>query len=637
MCGIVGLLTRERPVRQSDEECLKRVMNKIAYRGPDGSGVWRSESVLLGHRRLSIIDLSEAGAQPFEIAEKGLAITFNGEIYNFKEIRQTLISHGYTFHSHSDTEVILLAYDHYGIDFLSHFRGMFAFCLFDQKKNIAILARDPAGEKPLYYYLDSDKLIFSSEIKAFHAFPETDLAVDEESVRAFFVLQYIPGPHTIYRQIKRLPAGSALKIELRNWDAHLVQYWSIEGGRAHPSTPGEIEELLLASVRYRLIADVEVGLLLSGGIDSTLLALHSKRAGSNPRVFSAGFERDELDETHFARQIADHLQMQQVVINGGQLDRDTFDQIIFHADEPLGDPACIPTFLLARELSKYVKVVLSGEGADELFWGYDTYRYERVWRQLAWLRPLAAQWPGFRKLVSKWEGSPHVHPAFTRLAKLLSASYDLGPSRWTSVFADHTIDRLMPSVSSASAIYLEEMESGLLQLRSRMNSLTGDLSGDLLYWLADDLLVKVDRMTMAHGVEARAPYLDPDLIAAALALPEKYKMNGSMGKLVLRHQIEKYFPGDLGKAFARRKKHGFEVPVTDWLKTTLREQVEDRLSPQKLSQSGLLDPAYVRNLWRTFLSTPNETPLRRKLWLIVCFQSWLEFHQRHFDLHEAAN
>jgi asparagine synthase (glutamine-hydrolysing) len=632
MCGIIGLFTRERPLLQAEVDRVQHVLQKLAYRGPDGVETWCSDKVLLGHRRLSIIDLSDAGAQPFEIAEKGLVITFNGEIYNFKEIRETLISRGYTFRSNSDTEVILLAYDYYGVEFLQHLRGMFAFCLVDQKKNIAVLARDPAGEKPLYYYFDSQRLIFSSEIKVFHAFPEIELSIDPESVKSFFSLQYIPGTNSIYKKIKRLSAGSMLELNLDTWEVCHQKYWSIEKNlNKYVSTPEEIDDLILKSVRQRLVSDVEVGLLLSGGIDSALLASYADRNGAKLRVFTARFDDEELDEFKYARQVADHLDLQQIVVTGGQLTPEIFDKVIFHGDELLGDPACVPTFLLSREIAKHVKVVLSGEGADELFWGYDTYRLERIWRWFSWMRGAFSQMPGFQKKVSAWETSNQLPAGLTRLGKLLSTEYDTGASRWTSVFADHTLKRLMPSGSdNGQVIYLEEIEQRISQLEQYMDPFDASLSGDLLYWLVDDLLMKVDRMTMAHSVEARAPYLDPDLILKALTLPRKQKLRGNAGKFVLRKLVEKHFPGEVGKTLAWRKKHGFEVPVGPWLRKNLRECVEDRLSPISLAKSGLFDVSFAMKLKDNFYSSAVDTPLRRKLWMLLCFQTWYEWHEKGF-------
>lgn len=632
MCGIVGLFTREQLLLQPDEERMQRVLDKLAYRGPDGWGIWKQDRALLGHRRLSIIDLSDAGVQPLEVPGKNLVITFNGEIYNYKEIRETLVSHGYTFRSHTDTEVILLAYDHYGVDFLQHLRGMFAFCLFDRNKNKVLLARDPAGEKPLYYYFDSHRLVFSSEIKAFHAFPEIQLSIDAESVKAFFSLQYIPGSNSIYNEIKRLSAGSVLELDLDTWEIRQQKYWSIENNPIkHLSTPEEIDYLLSESVKYRLVADVEVGLLLSGGIDSALLASYAHNTGANLRVFTASFEEEDLNELKYARKVADTFGMQQIVVRGGQLTPETFDRVIFHGDELLGDPACVPTFLLSREISRHVKVVLSGEGADELFWGYDTYRLERVWRWFSWVRGAFSQMQGFQRTVSAWEVSNRIPAGLTRFGKLLSAKYDIGVSRWTSVFADHTIDSLIPSDNHKNQIaYLQEIEQRISQLQQYMDSFDASLSGDLLYWLVDDLLVKVDRMTMAHSVEARAPYLAPELILRALALPRKHKIRGNAGKIILRKLVEKHFPGAVGRTLAWRKKHGFEVPVGSWLRENLRECVEDRLSPQKLAESGLLDVNFAGKLKENFYSSPVDTPLRRKLWMLLCFQTWHELHEAGF-------
>lgn len=631
MCGIVGLFHREKPILQPDEYRLKLLLEKFSYRGPDGCGTWKTDRVLLGHRRLSIIDLSAAGAQPFVNEEMGLAIIFNGEIYNYQELRSTLASHGYTFCSQSDTEVILFAYQQYGVDFLSHLRGMFSFCLVDTKRNIALLARDPAGEKPLYLYRDGERMAFSSEIKALHAFPGLDLSIDVQSVKAFFTLQYIPGPHTTYRRVRRLSAGCAMRIDLDTWQTNEFRYWSFDEESQVPSTPEEIDALLLESVRYRLVADVEVGLLLSGGIDSALLAYYAHKNGKNLRVFTARFDEESLDESQHARQVADTFDLQQVTIRGGQLTPEVLDRVVFHGDELLGDPACVPTFLLSKEIAKHVKVVLSGEGADELFWGYDTYRYEKSWQRISGLRNTFSRFPAFQTLVSSWETSARVPAGMTRLGKLLSASYNLGASRWTSVFADHTLQRLMTSnVQQGQMDYLEEMEARIAGLKEQMGTYAGSLSGDLLYWLTDDLLMKVDRMTMAHSVEARAPYLDPCLIQKAIALPDRHKISGKFGKVILRNLVETYFPGDVGKLLAWRPKHGLEVPVNAWLRNQLREVVEDRLSPGKLSKSGLIDPAFVLRLKKNFYATNADTSLRRKMWMLLCFQSWYEVHEAGF-------
>lgn len=632
MCGIFGFLSREQPIHPNRERQLNAILDRISYRGPDGYDLWNTEKVLLGHRRLSIVDLSPAGSQPFVDSSRGLVITFNGEIYNYQEIRELLRAKGYTFHSQSDTEVILCAYDCFGEEFLTHFRGMFSFCLLDQRRGIVLLARDPMGEKPLYYYLDQERFAFASEIKAFHAFPEIPLDVDVESVKAFLSLQYIPDPHTSYKQIQRLPAGTWMRIDLHQWDVRQYKYWRFdEKPELKHFDPGEVESLLARSVSERLIADVEVSLLLSGGIDSTLLAWYAKQSNANLRVFSARFDQPELDELQYSKQVAHHLNLKHVVVDGGELNGDVFDDIIFHADEFLGDPACVPTYLLAREISKYVKVVLSGEGADELFWGYDTYRYEKWWQWVAWKRVLLSRSKHLQNLVGELESMPHISGALTRVGKMLTASYDLGASRWTTVFSDASVRRLILSdATQPGSSYLAEMEDNARKLMSSLGNVHGSLAVDLQYWLPSDLLIKVDRMTMAHGVEARAPFLDHDLVLAVMQMPEKEKMNRKQGKLFLRTALEKHFPRELGQTLARRKKHGFEVPVRDWLLTTLREQVEDRLSPHKLAASAIFDPVQVSRLWKSFLAAPANSSLRRKIWLIFCYQSWYEWHRTKF-------
>lgn len=631
MCGIVGLFTNKRPILDADENQIGRVLQKLSYRGPDGYGIWKSNAAVLGHRRLSIIDLSDAGAQPFEIPELGLVITFNGEIYNYKELRENLASHGYAFRSHSDTEVILYAYAHFGIDFLSQLRGMFAFCIFDQKKNSILLARDPAGEKPLYYYLDSNRFIFASEIKSFHAFSELDLSLDIESVKAFFALQYVPGPHTVYRNVQRLTPGHALQIGLDHWTCHEITYWSLLDNRLDPATPDEIEEQIRQSVQYRLVADVEVGLLLSGGIDSALLAACAAASGAKLRAFTARFDEKDLDESKYAQQVAAHLNFQQVVVSGGQLTSDLFEKIIFHGDELLGDPACVPTYLLSREIAKHVKVVLSGEGADELFWGYDTYRLERTARLFLWLNGVLSRSAGFRNRVSRWEVSDSASPVLTRLGKVLSARYDVGAARWTSVFGDNTVDQLIATNGHARENHhLQDIETRLAELKQHMRDFDASLSIDLLYWLADDLLMKVDRMTMAHGVEARAPFLDPGLISRALSLPHGEKIRSRNGKFMLRRLVEERFPSEVGRNLAWRKKHGFEVPVNTWLRENLRANVEEHLSPQKLSQVGFVNIALVTKLKENFYKSSFDTPLKRKLWMLLCFQTWYQQYKAGF-------
>ena len=635
MCGIVGVLYKEKYIDETDRASLSRALKAITYRGPDGFGIWENKCVLLGHRRLSIIDLSEAGTQPLVDKERGLVITFNGEIYNYREIRKSLSAKGYRFRTHTDTEVILYCYDYYGDDFLSLLHGMFAFCLYDQKKNTALLVRDRIGKKPLYYYRDEEQIIFTSEIKLFHAFNNVPLNIDLKSLEAYFTLQYIPGINSIYEDIKKVAPGEFLKINLWNWHVQHHQYWSLLDQIAQPKRYVSLEEVdraISQSVRYRLVADVEVGVLLSGGVDSSLLSSYASEQGRPIRAFTAKFDHEVLDELPYASQVARILGLDLISIEGDYITPDIFYDVVFHADEPLGDAACVPTYMLAKTLSNHVKVVLSGEGADELFWGYDFYRYEILWQYIKWIRALFSKLP-LQTIVSNLEITPNVPSWLIRLAKVFSTQYELGAARWTTVFADGFIGRLLgDSISNGCRSYLQEMNLVFQKFASASNPYIGSLSLDMAFWLPDDLLVKVDRMTMAHSVEARAPFLDHKLIELVTSISPQYKANLFKTKNILRQLLARKLPPSMGHNIAYRKKHGFETPIAEWMTNQLRSVCEDRLSPSALASSGILNAAYVHRLWEAFLCSRTTSPLRRKLWLLICFQTWYFWHERKFDL-----
>lgn len=633
MCGVAGILYKERPIEGSDHTALQSVLERLSYRGPDGWGIWEDKHILLGHRRLSIIDLSAAGAQPFTDKMRGLTITFNGEIYNYREIRNVLEHHGYTFRSNSDTEVILCCYDFFGLDFLAHLRGMFAFCLYDKRNGKALLVRDRIGKKPLYYSLSNDVLLFASEIKAFHGLSYEPLQIDPASLSAYLHLQYIPDPHSIYRGIKKIKPGEFLQIHLKSWNSERIQYWSPfeEAQRQRKiNSLEELDEKIGESVRYRLVADVEVALLLSGGVDSSLIASYAALSKDFHRAFTATFQQSDLDELLYASQVASAFGMTLHPVEGDTLDSGLFQEIIYHADEPLGDPACIPTYLISKALSKYVKVVLSGEGADELFYGYDYYRLEHRWKYISWLQALIDE-----ETIPDWllalEAQGSLPSAFSRMAKVLTAEYDLGSARWTSVFSQASAKRLLNgNVNSSADSYLKEMEETLHQFQRYAGTVEGAIALDLAYWLPGDLLTKVDRMTMAHSLEARAPFLDHEVIGLAIAMPSVMKMRGRETKAPLRQLLKRKLPNDIAYGIAFRRKHGFETPVASWMRNELRELAEERFSEAALSAHGLIRNHSVQQLWNRFLRGGHEFALRRKLWLLLVFQTWYSWHERKF-------
>lgn len=630
MCGIAALIRRERPIDQDDQLAMGSLLDLIEYRGPDRSRAWHHDCVLLGHRRLSIIDLSEAGSQPFHAPEHDLHVVFNGEIYNYRELRADLQS-TYDFKTGTDTEVLLAAYLRYGPEFLSRLRGMFAFVLVDGRRARVMLARDRLGKKPIYYTLDDHRLIVTSEIKAFHAFPEVDLRPDPESVEAFFALQYIPGPFTIYKNVRRLLPGHSLFLDLDQWVARERAYWSLgqsEVTRAK-DVVDEVAAALEESVRYRLVSDVEVGVLLSGGLDSTLVSYYAQEQTDRPiRAFTVGFESDRLDESPIARRVASELGMPLVMGSGDHVDRSLFERVTFHADEPLGDPACIPTYLIAGALSQHVKVVLSGEGADELFFGYPHYVREAL---LGWLPSMSGRKVPFDTL----EESPTAPGILSRMQKVVTSPRVLGAARWTSVFGPAALEKLLPSVRgnrTVAARYVEQF-AGYAASRGRGNAADHPGLVDLAYWLPDDLMVKVDRMTMAHSVEARAPFLDHHLVELVVSLPRREKKSVLQTKKLLRQVAREKLPGAVSKIVADRGKHGFEVPLDRWIRGELRGLAEELLAPGRVRETGMLDCGYVTRLWDRYMRAASaESGYARKMWSLLCFMSWQQHHERKFGI-----
>ncbi len=492
-----------------------------------GKGCGTMALVLLGHRRLSIIDLSKTGAQPFHNDERDNHIIFNGEIYNYKELRDILFLR-LSLCTTSDTEVILASYDYYGKEFLKHLRGMFAFVLYDKKKNKIIIARDRMGKKPLYLYFDDQRFVVVSELKSFHAFREISLSLDEESLEAYFALQYIPGPYTVYKNVYRLSPGGWAEIDLHLWKYSEQSYWAPydDISNIKDCSIETLDQAIAESVRYRLIADVEVGVLLSGGIDSSLITAYAyKNIGSALRAFTVSFGQSDLDESFYARTVANELGIRLIQIEGQSISSALFEHVMFHTDEPLGDPACIPTYMISKELSNYVKVVLSGEGADELFWGYPHYQRENISRKWNWIHGRIPQ-SKLQSILRWYDTTVSLPKSVTRLMKVFLQEEDIGVSRWTTVFSNPLIDEMLNFKTrrySRKRRYEEQFAECLEKYSHDKDTLSSSLFVDLTSWLPDDLLMKLDRMTMAHSVEARAPFLDKDVVSIAVNMLPKDK------------------------------------------------------------------------------------------------------------------
>ncbi len=577
MCGICGFYGRK------DRQLLEAMANSLLHRGPDDSGFYEDELVGLGHRRLSIIDLSPQGKQPMANEDDTLRLVFNGEIYNFRDLRVDLENKGHIFKSHTDSEVILHSYEEYGLECVDNFRGMFAFALWDRRKRRLVLCRDRIGKKPLYYWQDGRGLIFASEIKSLLCCRDIPRQVNQEGFYSFLAFQYVPGVQTAVKDVFRVPPGNMLIVE--NGRVSLREYWSIRkvvNSREDNSPDQNIERmgcLLEESVRLRLVSDVPLGILLSGGLDSSsITALISRSGAKSIRTFSAGFG-EESDELKYARTVSREFNTEhrEFIVRPDNLAL-TLKKIVWHMDEPIADGGAFATYMIAETVRQYVKVILVGEGADELFAGYS-------WHRLAG--------PGF---------------AFVPQA-LKNRAY----------FYLNTFYRRQ---NKQPDIYKEFKQRFNLE-GCRRDFLSRMMFFELENLLPDCLLMKVDKMTMAHSLEARAPFLDHKLVELAAALPVKFKIRDSVNKYILRKFMEDKLPAEI----VNRKKRGFLVPITKWLNGGLKKYAEDMLLRPDSFSACALGLERIRPL---FIPRSGLRELENKilLWRLLVFELWFDLNIR---------
>jgi asparagine synthase (glutamine-hydrolysing) len=609
------------------------MVNSLRHRGPDDEGTYVEGGVGLGHNRLSIIDLSPRGHQPMFDETRTSCIVFNGEIYNFRSLRQQLASLGVRFRTESDTEVILAAYRHYGVECVAQMSGMFAFAIWDSVKRTLFLARDRLGKKPLFFHASNDRFAFSSEPKALLQLRWIQRDLDPAAVREFLMLQYVPGPMSIYRSIRRLLPGHHLLVHVAE-DRLMYEeseYWrapvTLVDTRANEADIiQKVHQLLEESVGLRLVSDVEVGVLLSGGLDSSLVvALATALAGKPLKTFSVSFKGSTLDESMFAAGVARQLGTQHHELEANDVTSELFVGIIDHLDEPFADPACIPTYMVASLASRYVKVVLSGEGADEVFGGYSYYAWERILGPVFKL-PLSVR----RRLARMMSGL--VSPLFgksvaSRIDSVFASERYRSSTRWTSVFNESDLSVVL-SKEWLTAVGCANGPSRLQRLYEKIEAMAAvdkAMMMDLGLWLPDDLLVKMDMMSMAHSLEARTPYLDHNLVEYVTGLEGKMKMKGFRSKRILKEVARRYLPDRV----VERRKHGFEVPILTWMQGPLRELCEESFSREQLKKAEIFNVDAVQRLWVSGLNNPRAINPRR-LWSIFILTQWLQRHQtRH--------
>jgi asparagine synthase (glutamine-hydrolysing) len=624
MCGICGVVS----IAQNDKiekEILLKMMDSMVHRGPDDEGIYIDSNMALGSRRLSIIDVA-GGRQPISNEDQSLWIVFNGEIYNFKELRRYLDHKGHTLCTQTDTEVILHLYEEFGADCVNHLNGIFAFAIWDKYRKELLLARDRMGIKPLYYTQVNGQLIFGSEMKVLLANPAVQAEIDLIALSEYLSYEFVPTPHTIISKVYRLEPGHTLRFSRRGLE--IQQYWNLSLARSESRPPvdwhdytNNMYDTLQASVQKELVSDVPVGVLLSGGIDSSTVAAFMVDAyPGKVDSFSVGFEEPSFDESYYARKVASHLgtQHHELILTAKKA-AELVPSITDFLDEPFGDSSLIPTFLLSKFAGEHVKVVLGGDGGDELFAGYPT---------------LTAH-----KLIEFYE---RVVPRILR-AKVAPKFIDMMPVSFNNLSTDFKIKRFLAGrgvplqarhhrwlgsfVDEEKALLLQDWITPILndtykrayrhgQDCDAVHHLNKILYTDIKMYLEGDILFKVDRASMAASLEVRVPFLNRDVVQFASELPLSMKLNRFTGKYLLKKCMGHRLPQDV----IHRRKKGFNMPVANWLTKDLREVTLDLLSQEFVIRQGLFQYGYIKQLLEEHSERRRDH--RKLLWTLLVFQLW---------------
>lgn len=617
MCGIVGICQNNQPIT---ETLLLAMRDTLIHRGPDDSGIWLNpqKTVGLAHRRLAIIDLSVAGHQPMSDEQKEVWITYNGEIYNFSDIKTELKIKGYNFKSSTDTEVIIYAYKEWGIDCLNKFNGMFALGIFDQRTNKILLARDRVGKKPLYYSNYKNKFAFSSELKALLVDPDFPMGIDYQSLNWYLTFGYIPFELSIYKQAKKLPPASYLLYDIANGNLVIRQYWHLPDQQNQEYQEVELLEelkcLLKSAVRLRLLSDVPLGAFLSGGLDSSLIVAMMAEVSQRPiKTFSIGFTEKKCNELPYARLVASHFGTDHTELMVKPEPLEILPELVKHLDEPLADSSIIPTYYVSKMTRNYVTVGLSGDGGDELFAGYSSYLgtllNHRLANNVPWL---------LRQLVSRGAGLiPRKYAAKKHLLRLgyepQEAFLDRLSFRYfNKVNRRKVLSQYVLNLLGADYDQPERSISHILNNQSRdfLNKLEAT---DFLSYLPEDLLTKVDRTSMKVSLEVRCPFLDYRIVEFAFSkVPAKYKIRGFERKYLLHKLARQILPKD----FDLKRKQGFNMPMANWFKGKCLRWSRDLLMSDK---SGFFNDIYISNLLKDHQNGFDQS---ERLWTLLIWQLW---------------
>ncbi len=629
MCGICGIAHKIRD-HQVPASLVDSMCQTIIHRGPDDQGVFVENNIGLGARRLSILDL-EGGHQPLGNEDSSIWAAHNGEIYNCPELRSDLLKRGHIFKSQTDTEILVHSYEEWGMDFVNKLRGMFVSAIWDRIENRLVLIRDRLGIKPLYYTLLEDQtLIFGSELKTILVHPRFKRILNPQALDIFLTLEYIPAPYSIFKNIFKLPAGHFLVYQ----DGHVTikKYWELEpsSGDSLPSQKPnmdslkeELYSLLKESVKMRLLSDVPLGAFLSGGIDSSAIVGLMRELGQNPlKTFSIGFEDESYNELDYARSIARKFDTDHHELMLRPQALQLTEKLVNHLDEPFGDFSIFPTFLVSQMAREHVTVILSGDGGDEVFGGYEHYLAQKMAR----LPLVTAAQKILSPFIKGFPPSPKKKGVWNKLQRFnqgFSYHKDLRHFRWMMFQTEqdkHTLytEDFKKEIGGIHSLHKSDPFSQIFPQLENYDPINGELFLDLKTYLVDDILVKVDRMSMASSLETRVPLIDHKIVEFLFRLPGQLKLHGKETKWLFKKTME----GLLPRENIYRRKEGFSIPIKHWLKTDLKDLMGDMLQEKKITEDNLFNFSHIKNMMDLHLA--GKKNFSHQLWSLLIFGIWKE-------------
>ncbi|MCK5146649.1 asparagine synthase (glutamine-hydrolyzing) [bacterium] len=628
MCGICGIIYKD-PQRRPDAAMLERMNATITHRGPDEDGLIVTGQAGLAMRRLSIIDLS-TGQQPIANEDNTVHIVFNGEIYNFATVKSDLEGLGHHFKTKADTEVILHGAEAWGRDVAKRLNGMFAFAVWDAGTRRLLLGRDRLGIKPLYVYEDDEKLVFGSEIKAILEADDLSLSLDIEALNNFLTFEYIPAPRSIFKEIRKLEPGHTLVME--NGRTVTVPYWTLEptdGVMSEAEAREELSATLQDAVKLRLLSDVPLGAFLSGGIDSSVMvALMAGLTDRPVKTFTIGFKESSYNELKYAKAVSEMYgtEHHEYILEANALD--LTEKLMRQLDEPFGDFSVFPTYMVSQIARENVTVALSGDGGDELFAGYDTYKAHKFDRAIYHWLPKVVKRHGFGALARRLPPTAQKKGLVNSFKRFIQGSElpkELLHTRWMTFLAESERQRLfsagtLEALSGTDSFDFIRRHAASVE---GLNDITRTGYVDVKTYLTDNILVKVDRMSMVPSLEARVPFLDHRVVELAFRMPPALKMRGYDTKYILK----KTFWDKLPIEVQRRGKQGFSIPIKEWLKDELKPMATALFDERRLREQGLFDPAFVGQLMDEHCR--NVDNHSHKLWALMVFQQWMDNYGHH--------